>query len=150
MAAAEAIYVDPSALLKLYLKEPQSLAMAAWRSRTRGALPVTHHGRMEIANGISLAVWRGFITPGMQTAALAAFDDDIAQGRYQLTDVLWRATLARAAALSREFTATMGCRALDILHVASALELQLRRFLTFDERQQQLAQATGLKLVRAT
>jgi predicted nucleic acid-binding protein len=37
---------------------------------------------------------------------------------------------------------------LDVLHVACALELKLRHFLTFDERQQQLAAKVGLKIVR--
>lgn len=148
MAAAEAVYVDPSALLKLYLKEPDSRAMAAWRTRTKGQLSVTRHGRMEVANGIALAVWRGFITPAMQAAALAALEDDFAQGRYVLMDVPWRATLQRAEVLSREFTAALGCRTLDILHVASALELQSRRFLTFDQRQLQLALAANLRPVR--
>jgi predicted nucleic acid-binding protein len=60
---------------------------------------------------------------------------------------LWRATLRRAGELSRTYAPTMGCRALDILHVATALELGLRYFVTFDRRQQHLAQATGLKLV---
>jgi hypothetical protein len=34
---------------------------------------------------------------------------------------------------------------LDVLHVASALELGFRNFLTFDLRQQNLARAVGLK-----
>jgi predicted nucleic acid-binding protein len=41
----------------------------------------------------------------------------------------------------------LGTRTLDVLHVASALELGRRQFLTFDLRQQELAVATGLKLV---
>ena len=36
----------------------------------------------------------------------------------------------------------------DVLHVACAQELGLRYFLTFDERQQQLAAAAGLKVAR--
>jgi predicted nucleic acid-binding protein len=38
----------------------------------------------------------------------------------------------------------MGTRALDILHVASALLLRAERILTFDDRQRQLAHAEGL------
>jgi hypothetical protein len=34
-----------------------------------------------------------------------------------------------------------------VLHVASALELGLRRFVSSDERQQNLARAVGLKVV---
>ena len=75
MATAESVYVDPSALLKLYLKEPESRAMTAWRSRIGDPLLVTHHGRVELANGIGLAAYRGLITEEVLSAALAALDD---------------------------------------------------------------------------
>jgi predicted nucleic acid-binding protein len=55
VATAESIYVDPSALLKLYLKEPESRAMTAWRAKVGDPLVVTHHGRVELTNGIGLA-----------------------------------------------------------------------------------------------
>jgi predicted nucleic acid-binding protein len=42
----------------------------------------------------------------------------------------------------------LGTRSLDIFHVACALELKSRYFLTFDQRQQKLASAVGLKTVR--
>ena len=101
MANAESIYVDPSALLKLYLKEPESRAMTAWRAKVGDPLPVTHHGRVELTNCIALAAYRGIITGDAHDAALAALDDDFAQGRYKMMDVLWRATLKRAGDLSR-------------------------------------------------
>ena len=147
MAIAEAIYADPSALLKLYLNEPQSRAMTTWRAKIKGSLMVTHHGRVELLNGIGLAAHRGMVTDAVGDAALAALDDDFEQGRYTVTDMLWRATMKRAGDLSRQYTRRIGCRSLDILHVASALELKCRSFLTFDVRQQQLARSVKLKLI---
>jgi predicted nucleic acid-binding protein len=147
VAIAERTYADPSALLKLYVHEPQSAAMNAWRARTRGALPVTEHGRLEIANGICLAAFRGTIGPDALRDAFASFDEDLADGRYAQADILWRAMLRRAGEIGRRHTPTLGCRSLDVLHVAAALELGLRYFVTFDDRQQQLARAVGLKLL---
>lgn len=147
VASANRTYADPSALLKLYVHEPESAAMSAWRARTRGALAITQHGSLEIVNGICLAAFRRAMSADALTDALASFDEDVAEGRYVQADVLWRATLRRASEISRKCTPTMGCRALDLLHVATALELGLRYFVTFDRRQQHLAQATGLKLV---
>jgi predicted nucleic acid-binding protein len=147
VASAEAIYADPSALLKLYIHQPESAAMNAWRARTKGALAVTHHGRAEIINGICLAAFRGDITADALRDSLGSFDEDFAEGRYVQADLLWRAALRRAEELSREHTPALGCRTLDVLHVACALELQFRRFVTFDRRQQQLARAAGLKLI---
>ncbi|MEO6246344.1 MAG: type II toxin-antitoxin system VapC family toxin, partial [Opitutaceae bacterium] len=127
MANADEIYADPSALLKLYLNDAESRAMAAWRAKISAPLAVTHHGRVEMVNGIALAAHRGFISETAYHAALAALDDDFAQGRYKSTDLLWRAALKRAGELSRTHTRRLGTRSLDVLHVASALELGLRR-----------------------
>jgi len=54
--------------------------------------------------------------------------------------------LRRADDLSKRHTITDGHRSLDILHVATALQLEAEVFLTFDERQRKLAHAEGLKV----
>jgi predicted nucleic acid-binding protein len=46
-----------------------------------------------------------------------------------------------------EHTATVGARALDVLHVASALTLGRTTFVTYDERQAALARATGMRVL---
>jgi predicted nucleic acid-binding protein len=145
VATVNLVYVDPSALLKLYLHEPESRAMSAWRTKISTPLTVTAHGRAELTNGIALAAHRRFLSPIAFTAALAALDDDFEQGRYTVADLLWRAVLKRSADLSRLHTPKLGTRPLDVLHVASALELGLKRFVTFDDRQSRLAIAVGLK-----
>jgi len=50
----------------------------------------------------------------------------------------------RAKQISRKRTASLGLRTLDILHVASALLLQVDQFWTFDLRQANVARAEGL------
>lgn len=146
MAIAEKIYVDPRALLKLYLNERESRAMTAWRAKQRHPLFVTYHGRVELVNAIALATHRKFIDDQAFAAALAALDEDFEQGRCVLADVLWRAALKRAADLSRTHTRALGTRSLDVLHVACALELECRMFVSFDNRQQDLARAVALKV----
>ena len=121
--------------------------MATWRAKISVPLAVTPHGRVELINGLAIATHRGFLSAPAYQSALAALDDDFEQGRYRLADLLWRAVLKRAADLSRAHTPALGTRSLDVLHVASALELGLKRFVTFDERQRRLAIATGLKAV---
>ena len=111
------------------------------------SLAVTLFGRVEVVNGIGLASARGFVSPSVHKAALAALDDDFAQGRLVLADVSWRVALRLADEISRKRTPALACRMLDILHVASALTLERRHFLTFDARQRKLAQAMGLKPV---
>ncbi len=147
MTAAE-VYVDPSALTRLYIHQDGSRAMAAWRARVPGALPVTHHGRTEIINAICRAAFLGQLTSAALAETLAEFSADFAVGHLHQAEILWRAALNRAAALSQQYTPKLGTRSLDVLHVACALELKLKHFLTFDFRQQRLAAAAALKLVR--
>lgn len=145
---ADVIYADPSALSRLYLNQPGSREIHLWRARTPGRLPVTHHGRTELVNAVSLAMFRGERTREQGLKAWSNIEADFEDGHLGQVDILWRAALNRAAELSRTHTPNLGTRALDVLHVACALELKLKHFLTFDERQQKLAAACGLKLVK--
>ncbi len=145
---AEVVYVDPSALSRLYLNQPGSREMHLWRTRTKGNLPVTHHGRTELVNAVSLTVFRGERTLEQAKQAWANIDADFEDGHLDQVDILWRAALNRAAELSRAHSPTVGTRTLDVLHVACAVELGLRHLLTFDDRQAKLVTAAGLKLVK--
>lgn len=148
VVTADAVYVDPSALSRLYLNQPGSRDMHLWRARIKGSLSVTHHGRTELVNAVSLAVFRGERTVAEAIKAWSNVEADFEDGHLVQVDILWRAALNRAAELSRAHTPTLGTRALDVLHVACALELKLRHFLTFDDRQAKLAVAAGLKLAK--
>lgn len=147
MATAENAYVDPSALRSLYLHDHRSRGFCAWRRRMGDALPLTRFGRAEIVNAFALAVFRRETTPAVASAALADLDADIAAGRLALVDLLWRQALDLAATLSAHHTPQLGTRALDVLHVASAVSLECTRFVTYDERQARLARAVGLRVV---
>ena len=57
--------------------------------------------------------------------------------------------ILRATDLALAHTERLGTRAIDLLHVASALALDSEVFLTTDDRQAQLAKAEGLKVVTA-
>ncbi|MBN1606123.1 MAG: type II toxin-antitoxin system VapC family toxin [Polyangiaceae bacterium] len=146
MANADQTYVDPSALRRLYVHDDRSRGFCAWRARTRGSLPLTRHGRSELVNGICLAVFRGDIDPDAGHAALADLEADLAEGRLCLADIPWRQVLDRARELSLRHTPTLGTRTLDVLHVASALVVGCRKFVTYDRRQAELAKAVGLRV----
>jgi len=148
VATAENTYVDPSALLTLYLHQQESKMMNSWRSRADGPIAVTHHGRVEITNGICLAAFRKAITAAAMRDALESLDEDFDSGACVQADLLWRATLKRAGELSRRHTPTLGCRSLDVLHVACALELGFKNFLTSDRRQQNPERPAGRGPIR--
>jgi predicted nucleic acid-binding protein len=74
------------------------------------------------------------------------FTDDLRAGIWQLEDFPPE-TWARARELSRRHAPALGCRALDALHVASALVLAADDFYTFDRDQAKLARAAGLRVL---
>ncbi len=148
MASAEETYVDPSALRRLYIHDDHSRAFCAWRARVGGSLPITLHGRAELVNSIALALFRRAIREEAFRSAVADLDSDIAAGRLQVVDLLWRQTLERAAELSRTHTPLLGTRTLDVLHVASASVLRCRTFVTYDDRQAALAKAVHIRVLQ--
>lgn len=64
---------------------------------------------------------------------------------FQLSALTGQA-LEKARQLSRQFTAKLGTRTADLLHVASALDLQATTLYSFDREQRELAKAMGLKV----
>ena len=115
---AEETYLDPSALTRLYLHQPGSAEMVKWRRRHSGPLTVTHHGRVEVVNAISLACFRQEISAEEAEKAWTYLDEDFANGLLVQADILWRAALQRANELSRAHSPKLGSRSLDVLHVA--------------------------------
>lgn len=144
---ADRIYADPSALLKFYRMEAESQALARWRFHHPEPLPLTLHGELEVWNGIELFRHRKALSAEAARDAAVSFEENLAQGRYRREDPGWRAVLRRAMELTHAHTAEVGTRTLDVMHVASALELGMKNFLTFDERQAELARRAGLRLV---
>lgn len=144
----ERCYIDSSALRRLYVHDAHSAGMAAWRFKNPGALGLTRFGRVELVNSIASAVFRRDIPEAAFDAFVLELASDLTEGRLQLIDVPWRAVLDRAAELGCQHTPALGTRSLDVLHVASALELKMQRFVTYDERQTRLAAACGLNVVR--
>jgi predicted nucleic acid-binding protein len=147
VASAERTYVDPSALRCLYLHDERSARFCKWRQRVRGALPLTRFGRAELVNSLCLAVNRQLIPADSAQAAVADLDTDIAEGRLNLVDALWRRALDMTAALSQLHTPRLATRTLDVLHVASAVVLEATHFVSYDVRQAALAKALGFKVL---
>lgn len=69
---------------------------------------------------------------------------DLNSGVFTMLPVDWSGVHQRAEALSRVHTVAAGHRLADILHVATALQLGVTEFLTFDANQKRLAESEGL------
>ena len=141
------IYLDSSALAKLYVIEEDSAAVARFVTRRRKSLPVSLLHELELKNGLRLKAFRREAHRNAIGAALRHLDEDFASGILIRPPLDWPEVFEAAGLLSDRYAATLGCRPLDLLHVASAKILKAQGFLTFDKRQATLARKAGLKLV---
>jgi predicted nucleic acid-binding protein len=79
-------------------------------------------------------------------AALAKLQANIASAAVVVAPIDWADVASIAERLSAQHTWVNGHRGFDILHVATALHLGSREFLSFDVNQKKLAQKEGLKV----
>jgi predicted nucleic acid-binding protein len=150
-------YADSSFILRLVTGETDSpQVIAEYRRLGTPKLCFLPLHALEIRNAIlqrafhqrrSVASGERFQIARERDAALARLEHLLA--RRALMDVALDldAVITRAGKLSSAHTERIGARAIDILHVASALALESEQFLTTDSRQAQLAKAEGMKVV---
>lgn len=140
-------YYDTGVLLKLYTVEEGADEVREWVVRGGEALVFTSLHRSECVSVLRLKVFRGEGRLEQSAAALAALDEDVDAGVLRPTALDWDAVWERAERLARAHGATTGCRTLDMLHVASALQLDVQEMVTRDQRQAALAGMAGLLVV---
>jgi len=137
------IYLDTSALVKLYLLEADSEVVQELVSSQQDPLPVWELQEMELTNALRLKVFWGEISQSDSDRQSALFEERKAKGHYYFPD-LDRAGIFKAFQRLSVHTPELGCRTLDILHVACACILAPDLFVSFDARQRQLAAKAGL------
>ncbi len=140
------IYLDTSAFIKLYFREEGSEAVQHYVVAQDHPLPIWELQEAEFINACRLKVFWGDITSGQADQLLERFEQRMRRGQYYVPEVDRGALMADFRALTLE-TARLGCRTMDILHVACALQLLPKQFVSFDERQRALAICAGLTVV---
>jgi predicted nucleic acid-binding protein len=138
-------YANTSFLYSLYVQQAHSAKAAAYMAAVHdGALPLTTLGRFELLNAIRLSVFRQQLNPRVAAIDVLTIKADIDSGVLGVISCDWAAVHAEAERLSARHTAEGGHRSMDILHVATALSMGAREFLSFDGNQTRLASAEGL------
>ena len=141
-------YADTGFLCSLYAPDAHTGPALARKQRQALPLPIIWLHQLEFRNAMRLRVFRKEITAAQRDASLNAMLSDLASGVLVHAAPPLTALTIEAERLSVHFSEALGARTLDILHVASALVLGLREFLTFDRRQQGVAKGAGLKVPR--
>ncbi|HET7662682.1 MAG TPA: type II toxin-antitoxin system VapC family toxin [Rhodanobacteraceae bacterium] len=137
------LYLDTSALLKLYLAEPESDCV---RGAVRDVEVCTHQvAWVEVHAGLAMAVRMGRLSDPDMDDHLRSFETD-----WDVMDVvgLDDALTRRAGGMARQF----GLRAYDSVHLAAAERVMITvgsgdfMFMGFDARLDSAARALGMTL----
>ncbi len=138
------IYADTSFLFSLYGNDAHRARAVQWIKQCKAPVRVTALTHYEFGNALRFAEFRKALPEGMAARSWADFEAAIAQGRVIVETSNLADVVDEARRISAIRTKTGGHRAFDILHVASAVRLGARQFLTFDANQKKLAEAEGL------
>lgn len=138
------IYVDTSVMVKLYVREAHSREVSEWLQSNDEAIPLIPIHELEFTNAIKLKRFRNEMTGNEAGIVFNRFNEHERRGVFYRPQIKWSDAFARSLELSRTHTENTGSRSLDVIHVAMALSIGTGHFLTFDERQSQLASAAGL------
>ncbi len=113
--------------------------------RIKPPLLATDFAEFEFINAVNWRIFRKELRTSEEQAVLLSFSMDVHAGLIRVVPIS-AATFAHARRIARTQTRLLGTRALDVLHVASALALRAGSFCTFDMNQAKLAAALGLRI----
>ena len=143
-------YPDTSFLCSLYRDQEFSDRAFAHYSGMREVLHATSLLEFEFLQSIELQVFlfsqerkRGY-SRREAAAMIQDWQRDIAEGKVKVVPCDTGEVIRYALELSRSHTADGGHRSLDLLHLATAVHLGAKEFLSFDDRQVKLARKLGL------
>jgi predicted nucleic acid-binding protein len=139
------IFADTSFLFSLYGDDTNTSRAIAWIKKDRTAIGVTPLGRYELGNSLRFAEFRRLIRPGQASLFWSQFESDMVSGRIIPQTCNLAEVIEEASRISVTHTLAKGHRSFDILHVAAALVLGGKTFLTFNVNQKRLALEEGLK-----
>lgn len=137
------LYLDSSALVKLYVREPETAELSAFVRKYAPPLPFTSLHELELTHALERRREEGDMTTIGLNQITGALDKDLTQGVLARPGTEWPGIFARAIHLLRQHR---GLRSLDALHIGHALESGALWFVTYDKRQGKAATAEGLKL----
>lgn len=140
------ICCDTSFLFSVYGKDRFTPQAVAELRGLGSVLSVSFLNDFELENSVRLAVFRRLRSATQANIILTEYAEDVSAGRLVLAPCNLAIVVAEAKRLAVTHTLTGGHRSFDILHVAAALHLGAREFLSFDTNQRKLAKAEGLKI----
>ena len=139
-------YFDTSVLVKLYIPEEDSGETCALIQKRGKSIIINSMQETELKNAFTLKAFRGDISQEELDKLLDKINKDFSMNRLKRVKVDWIKLWEMAGDYSLKYTKKIGCRTLDILHVAAARIMNAEVFVSNDDRQKELAQIIGIKV----
>ena len=144
------LYYDSGVLVKLYVREEFSDAVARFLVGRREAVIINDLHEIEMRNALRLKRFREEIDGDQLAASMAMLSSDLATRRLIRVGVDWQSVFAEAERLSVTTTIGTGVRTIDLLHVAAALNQGASGLVSLDHRQRAAARHTSLGIIELT
>jgi predicted nucleic acid-binding protein len=125
-----------AAALSLFDREPD--AEVLW----------TPWQRVEVFNGFCQAERAGLLARGESRQVIRLLEQEVRLGYWPHVEFDWTDAVRTAGELRAEHSLKMVVRAMDLFHVAIAIEVGAEALLSFDTEQIALAQAAGLAVLK--
>jgi hypothetical protein len=138
------IYFDTSLLVKIYIPEEGSEEITGFIEKNNSVLYLNQIQEFELANAFSLKLFRKEISKTQHENMKLKIARDFSLNRLRHAMIDWMKVMNSAVLLSQKHTSVIGCRTLDILHVAAATQNNFKYFLTNDSKQRMLAEKAGM------
>ena len=104
--------------------------------------------RVEVFNTFRQAERAGLVARGEARQLIRLLEQEVRLGYWIHVEFDWTDAVRTACELGAEHALTMTVRAMDLFHVAVAIECATDAVLTFDKEQGELVEAAGLKWLR--
>jgi predicted nucleic acid-binding protein len=137
------IYLDTSALIKLYIIEPGSVLINKIISENASPLPIWDLHIIEFHNALKLKVFRKELNDNEALHLGVLFNGRKKSGIYYSPE-LDRKEHTELCLKLTDISSGIGCRSLDIMHVAAASLFRVDQFITFDVKQAELGEKAGI------
>jgi predicted nucleic acid-binding protein len=136
---------DTSFLFSLYHCDAHSAAARKYSIQHSSSLSLSPFNRFELYNAFRFSEFCGALPKNKSELYIASFERDLRTGYFIEIGCNLASILAEAHHVSSQYTREKGYRAFDIIHIATALHLGAKIFLTFDQKQRILAKSQGFE-----
>jgi predicted nucleic acid-binding protein len=143
-------YADTGFLVSLHTTDANTTSARIRMKRYGAPMPWTWLHEIEFRNAIRLQAFRGQIDSSEIGDILHKQSLGLDRGVYFAANAALNEVTKVAERLGAMHTEIRGTRSLDVMHVALALVLDMKDFLTFDKRQAALAKASGMRVPKLT